>query len=160
GVVARLGRPRLRQGGWVHDVRFSPDARRIAAVGSDNAVRVWDGDTGKALFVVRRPEGGFERVAFSPDGKVVLAAGHGKGACDLRRIDAASGDVTARLPLKAPRLARSALQFNRDGSRLALGTPDTRELRVLDTATGATAWAVKLGKETPGGTAFAADGGT
>src|SRR5262249_29797221 len=70
------------------------------------------------------------------------------------------GEVTARLPLKAPRLARSALQFNRDGSRLALGTPDTRELRVLDTATGATAWAVKLGKETPGGTAFAADGGT
>ena len=77
GAVARLGSPHLRHGGWVYDIRFSADGKRIASVGSDNTVRVWDAATGKQQFVVRRMDGGFNRVAFfAPDGKMILAVGH------------------------------------------------------------------------------------
>src|SRR5207244_2302230 len=76
GVVARLGSARLRHGGWVYDLCFSPDGKRIVSVGNDNTLRAWDGESGKQLFVVRRPEGGFDRVAFASDGKVIVVAGH------------------------------------------------------------------------------------
>ncbi|VTR94185.1 sigma-70 family rna polymerase sigma factor : Uncultured bacterium genome assembly Metasoil_fosmids_resub OS=uncultured bacterium PE=4 SV=1: Sigma70_r2: Sigma70_r4_2: WD40 [Gemmata massiliana] len=66
GAVARLGSPHLRHGGWVYDICFSADGARIASTGSDGTVCVWDGATGKRLFIVRRKEGGFNRVAFAP----------------------------------------------------------------------------------------------
>src|SRR5204863_20830 len=33
GAVARLGSPRLRHGGWVYDLCFSADGKRLASVG-------------------------------------------------------------------------------------------------------------------------------
>jgi WD40 repeat protein len=35
--------------GMVNQVEFSPDSRRVAAVGDDDTVRIWDIETGKAL---------------------------------------------------------------------------------------------------------------
>jgi WD40 repeat protein len=161
GAVARLGSARLRHGGWVHDVCFSADGKWIASVGSDQALRVWDGKTGKQVLVFRRPDGGFDRVAFTADGKALVAAGHDRAkACDLSRIDRTTGTITARFTLSGAYPDPAALRFSRDGRRLAVGVRDSKQLRVIDTATGAVAWAVDLGQETPGGTAFAADGKT
>jgi RNA polymerase sigma factor (sigma-70 family) len=161
GVVARLGSARLRHGGWVHDVCFAPDGKLIASVGTDNALRVWDGDTGKQVFILRRPGGGFDRVAFASTAKAIVVAGHDKAtACDLWRVDAATGKVTARLPLTGARPAPAAVRFSHDGSRLAVGTPDTKQLSLFDTTTGDPLWTAGLANEAPTGAAFAADGST
>src|SRR5439155_1415255 len=53
GAVARLGSPHLRHPAWVKHVCFSQDGSRLASVGYDHAVRIWDGQTGKQLFAVR-----------------------------------------------------------------------------------------------------------
>src|SRR5205807_9781086 len=55
----------------------------------------------------------------------------------------------------------AAVSFSRDGSRLAVGSQGgDHRLHVFDTLTGAALWTAELGEEFPGGTAFAADGGT
>jgi RNA polymerase sigma factor (sigma-70 family) len=162
GAVARLGSPHLRHGGWVYDLRFSTDGKRLASVGSDNTVRVWDAATGKQLFVVRRKEGGFNRVAFAPDGKTIVAVGHSpQMVADLWLIDAATGKVTAEKNLPgrvSVRNADPAVRFSPDGSRLAVGTPHSNELLVFDTARIETLWSAKLKDETAGGVCFSPDG--
>ena len=50
---------------------FSSDGQRLATVGWDNVVRVWDTKTWKIVEQVRDPTGGPNGVAFSPDGKLV-----------------------------------------------------------------------------------------
>jgi RNA polymerase sigma factor (sigma-70 family) len=156
GAVARLGSPRLRHPSWVKHVCFSPDGKRLASVGYDNAVRVWDGQTGNQLFAVRRPEGQFDRVSFAEGGKVVLAVGiDGKPAGDLWRIDAATGAILAKFPVGYN------ARFSPDGSRIALPDGSDRKLLVADTATGTVLWSAALeGDERPRGTAFSADGKT
>src|SRR5262249_53081378 len=161
GVVARLGSARLRHGGWVWDVCFAPDGGRIASVGSDNAVRVWDGSTGKQRFEVRRRGGGFKRVAVAARGKVVVAAGARPGAAgpartgraDLWRIAATTGAVAGKSALGIAN-PDPAVRFSADGSRLAVGDRGGKRLVVFDTATAASTWEAPLGKEAPGGVAF------
>lgn len=162
GAVARFGSPRLRHGSWVFDVCFSPDGKRLASVGMDAALRVWDGTTGEQLFVVRRDKGDFGRVCFAPGGRVA-AVGHGPDlAADVWWIDGATGKVLDRkaLPGVKIRKADRAVRFSRDGTRLAIGDGFAKRLVVLDTATADEVWAAKLGDEVPGGVGFAPDGKT
>jgi RNA polymerase sigma factor (sigma-70 family) len=84
GAVARLGSARLRHGAFVAHVCFAPDGKRIASVGRDSTVRVWDRETGQHLFAVSQPESGFIRAAFASEGKVLFVGGgtgSGTGGC-------------------------------------------------------------------------------
>ena len=139
-----------------------PTASRVASVGMDATLRVWDAATGEQLFVVRRKEGDFGRVCFAPGGKVV-AAGHSPDlVADVWWVDAATGKVTGRKELAGVKVRKAdpAVRFSPDGSRLAVG--DWSENRFLfSRAAGAgELWAAKLGGEVPGGVGFAADGKT
>jgi WD40 repeat protein len=76
-------------GGMVRSVAFSADGRRLATVAYDGSVRVWDVRTGRQTITheVRDRFGGVELngVAFSPDGRLLAAAGGtvGKGLVRL-----------------------------------------------------------------------------
>jgi hypothetical protein len=74
-----------------------------------------------------RPSPPVATLAYSPDGKLLAAAGRGEAIL----IDVASGDVAARLPGQGPKV--TALVFSRDGRRLAVASGDAArkgEIRV------------------------------
>jgi RNA polymerase sigma factor (sigma-70 family) len=160
GVIARLGSPRLRHPAWVKDVCFSLDGKRLASVGHDNAVRVWDAETGVHLFAVRRQDGTFDKVSFASDGKVVITLGFDqKKVGELWRI-AANGNVIDKLPLGIDQVVQYGARFSTDGSRLAVADVKGKRLAVFDTTTGKVVWEKRLPDDTPGGVAFSADGKT
>jgi WD40 repeat protein/serine/threonine protein kinase len=79
-----LQRMELQAEKAVSCVGYSPDGRRLAAMGYDANVRLWDADSGQDLLMLRtfaRPPGtlGFTpRFAFSPDGsRIVANSAHG-----------------------------------------------------------------------------------
>jgi WD40 repeat protein len=98
---------------------FSPDGSRMAAVGIDGTVRVFDARTGRAAFTIR----GAARLrspVFSPDGERIVAVADK----DQRQepsvwvFDARTGQEV--LALRTPSGQPTSVQFNRDGSRLAV----------------------------------------
>jgi len=166
GAIARLGNPRLRHGSRLKDIAYSQDGKRLASVGYDNTLRAWDAETGRQLFGVTRQDGGFDKVSFAGEGKVIVALGRDadkRGV--LWRIDAATGKVLDRLKVEAPLPGHlmpeaAVVRFSTDGSRLAVGSIDRKQLLVIDTGTAGVVWTADLGEEVPGGVAFAPDGKT
>src|SRR5262249_50797669 len=53
----------------VHGIAFSPDGTRLASVGNNRVVRVYDAMTGKVIWQTEELSGLTQCVAFSPDGK-------------------------------------------------------------------------------------------
>ncbi len=59
-------------GSWAYaQIAFSPDSRRIAAVGLSGFVWIWDLESGERLAAYDGHGVGATRIAFSPDGKTV-----------------------------------------------------------------------------------------
>jgi tetratricopeptide (TPR) repeat protein len=108
---------------------FSPDARRLVAVGPDRAARVWDAVTGQALTPPMRLPGEVAKAAFAGDGRLILGSGP---AGPVRLWDARTGE-----PLTPP-LGSQVDQYGLDpGGRLVTlerkGPGNgTRTVRVYD----------------------------
>jgi WD40 repeat protein len=71
---------RIKAGGEILSIAFSPDGKRVAAGVTESAdgkrsrrVRMWDAETGKELAALTGfPDEGISAIAFSPDGKTLV----------------------------------------------------------------------------------------
>jgi dipeptidyl aminopeptidase/acylaminoacyl peptidase len=116
-----VGGEHLRKMTWhtrpADGVALSPDGRLMATVAWDRTLRLWDLDTGKARVLPVEQD---ECVEFSPDGRLLVVAGHGGNGVAL--WDPAAGTELRRI---APHLKSVQLAlFSPDGRTLATGHED------------------------------------
>ena len=116
--------------GEIHAVVWSPDGKRIAAVGNGSKLTVWDSMTGKSLDSLALPPGWSCCLAWSPDGGS-LACGVGS------KIYIWDDRLTLQRILTGHRDTVNCLAWSPDGMRLASAGNDTS----------AKIWDVRRGKE-------------
>jgi WD40 repeat protein len=125
------GDPRRREAARrpaaVEAVAFSADGKRLASAGDDNAVKVWEAETGKEVCTCRGHTAGVLSVAFAPDGRQVIS---GSADGTVRLWGAATGKELRTL--KAHRGWVRGLAVSADGLLLATSCPDEGAVKVWD----------------------------
>jgi WD40 repeat protein len=112
--VIEFGRQQRIGPAVVSAVAISADGRRLAAVGDDHSVRLWDRESGQLLYRLAGHTDWVRAVAFSPNGKVLASAGSDR---TIRLWDPATGRLIKTLPPHDQ--AITVLAFSPDGRQLA-----------------------------------------
>lgn len=111
--------------GNLQAVTFSPDGRRIAAVGGlfavhpDREIKVWDAQSGQEVLSLRGHVGGLRSVAFSPDGRRLASTGLDQ---TIKLWDSVSGQEI--LTLRGHTDHVFCVAFSPDGHQLASASLD------------------------------------
>jgi WD40 repeat protein len=112
--------------GSISGIAFSPDGRRALTGAWDNTVRVWDVQSGEALFcstTVRQIKTGMNDIAVSTDGQLVASAGPDD---TVWLWDLSAGQTQGRTFLKWHTRGLNSVTFAPDGKRLASSGDDGR----------------------------------
>jgi RNA polymerase sigma factor (sigma-70 family) len=115
-AFARLGTLRFRHSGWVYSVVSLPNGKLLAASSTDNALRVWDANTGTELCRCRCRVDHPLAVALSPDGKTLASGG---SDAIIRVWDVATGNELQQWKCGQPVFC---IAFSPDGRTLASGS--------------------------------------
>jgi WD40 repeat protein/basic membrane lipoprotein Med (substrate-binding protein (PBP1-ABC) superfamily)/DNA-binding SARP family transcriptional activator len=119
--------------GGVEAVAISPDGSRLASVGGDASLKIWDIDTGQLLNTKDEPEFSvIHDVAYSPDGSLLAIGGE---------------DYTIKL-IDAARLEKSSEFLNKDMVDGLAFSPDGNLLASTTRSGVARLWDVRTGEET------------
>ena len=109
GAKIRIGK------GAVSDITFSPDGTQFA-VATSIGIWIYDAKTGAEITVLKQPDRGYGKIAFSPDGNVLACATGSNGRGEVQLWDQAAGQLVTTLP-SATGIA--SLFFSEDGTKLA-----------------------------------------
>ncbi len=121
------------KGGKFVALAFTPDGKQVLAGGLDRPLQLWNVDTGKAVMVFPLQFRGFNKMAFSPDGKSVLLASAQQNYMFL--WDMKTGHAPRALVSHGAGV--QSVAFAPDGKR-ALTSSDDKTVRL---------WNVENGKE-------------
>ncbi|MDO4584232.1 MAG: WD40 repeat domain-containing protein [Planctomycetia bacterium] len=101
--------------GYIEDLCFSPDGKKLASCGTDRTLRVWDVKSGRELDCWKEHSDRINSVEFSPDGKQLLTGGEDKV---MRLWEVRTGRILGVFPQQRP--IRDAL-FSPNGKLLLAG---------------------------------------
>lgn len=125
----------IQQPGAITSIAVSPNGKTLAAV-SDvfPIVKLWDTETGREILTLKSPTRLFPSVAFSADGKSLIAV-----ILDgSRKIwDGATAKEISSLQLNVSNNSLSRMRLSPDGKILAMGSGDYKgDVNLLDVAKG------------------------
>ncbi|MYH81188.1 WD40 repeat domain-containing protein [Candidatus Poribacteria bacterium] len=109
GAKMRIGK------GTASDITFTPDGAQFA-VTTNIGIWIYDAKTGAEISVLKQPDRGYGKIAFSPDGNVLASATDSNGRGEVQLWDTAAGQLITTLPSPT---GISSLFFSEDGTKLA-----------------------------------------
>jgi WD40 repeat protein len=119
----------------VDSLSYSPDGRRIASGSMDNAIRVWEAETGAELLTLEGHSSWVRAVAYSPDGRHIAM-----GSTDRTIHVWEAGDGREILTLAGHTATVRSIMYSPDGKHIVSGAADG-SVRVWDAAKG---WALQI----------------